>query len=548
MFGQTQFIDKEDVQGSSQVQSSRSLIWNGGAALYRILSQNESLKHQNSQNCKICVKNIRPPSTVDAVERFFRELCGSEMTEFQRGKRKAGQTVHSVQIVFRTPETAKRFLERPYLIVNSQIVSVLPPTFNKTVQIGIPSTHSGVSRSDLKNEVMEKIGNEHPLQSDIEFDKDNTTMFLSFETRKGAEAARKELCTQGVFGGVGNVRWLEEESRRFGSEVVAKFRLPREWFLSGEELSRSAPTREDLENRLLLFEEVHGRLEKVFMDMFFGWVSRKEARPENKPTFEVHVGEKNWLSGAVHVGFKRTPKGEEDARRCVSFFSENSRSRVVKITYRGISKELHLSVQIHTPQDSPSSSVKHFIPEKKPLDCESHICPVNTQPLLCIPTPNSPPRLAMPEPSRFHRMSVICVLKRQPQMVGQYLEQAPCSFTNHYSQRKSRKESGSRKACPIEGEAFDQTCGSDFHGIGGGFVPKAGQMWKSGKEFKPKWTNKVCNQVGQTAAIRVNQSTREARLFVDDEEQPGVLPSPVREPSDEIKRQDFSLRFSPHFY
>ncbi|KAK2963491.1 hypothetical protein BLNAU_1534 [Blattamonas nauphoetae] len=359
------------------------------------------MKHQHSQNCKICVKNIRVPLTADHVERFFRECCGSEMTEFQRGKRKAGQTVHSVQIVFRTPETAKRFLERPYLIVNSQIVSVLPPTFNKTVQIGIPSTHSGVSRSDLKNEVMGKIGNEHPLQSDIEFDKDNTTMFLSFETRKGAEAARKELCTQGVFGGVGNVRWLEEESRRFGSEVVAKFRLPREWFLSGEELSRSAPTREDLENRLLLFEEVHGRLEKVFMDMFYGWVSRKEARPENKPTFEVHVGEKNWLSGAVHVGFKRTPKGEEDARRCVSFFSENSRSRVVKITYRRISKELHLSVQIHVPKETPSAgpkSAKTWRPSGDSVGSASK-SPLMWQPTPLLSPPPTPSKSPLPSPT-----------------------------------------------------------------------------------------------------------------------------------------------------
>ncbi|KAK2949383.1 hypothetical protein BLNAU_15679 [Blattamonas nauphoetae] len=48
-------------------------------------------------------------------------------------------------------------------------------------------------------------------------------------------------------------------------------------------------------------------------------------------------------------------------------------------------------------------------------------------------------------------------------------------------------------------------------------------MWQRG-EFKPAGTNKKCNQVGQRAAIRVNMSTREARLFVDDEEQPGIFP------------------------
>ncbi|KAK2949403.1 hypothetical protein BLNAU_15699 [Blattamonas nauphoetae] len=56
-----------------------------------------------------------------------------------------------------------------------------------------------------------------------------------------------------------------------------------------------------------------------------------------------------------------------------------------------------------------------------------------------------------------------------------------------------------------------------------------GGMWQGG-EFKPAGTNKKCDRVGQTATIRVNMSTREARLFVDDSEQPGIfsdIPSPL---------------------
>ncbi|KAK2947622.1 putative Cyclin-dependent kinase 2 [Blattamonas nauphoetae] len=77
---------------------------------------------------------------------------------------------------------------------------------------------------------------------------------------------------------------------------------------------------------------------------------------------------------------------------------------------------------------------------------------------------------------------------------------------------------------PLNKDAFNFTCGAWKTGIGGGFVVDAGQMWKSGKEYKPVGTNKACVRVGQTAAIRVNMEKREAKLFVDDEEQPGVFP------------------------
>ncbi|KAK2949384.1 putative Carbon catabolite-derepressing protein kinase [Blattamonas nauphoetae] len=68
-----------------------------------------------------------------------------------------------------------------------------------------------------------------------------------------------------------------------------------------------------------------------------------------------------------------------------------------------------------------------------------------------------------------------------------------------------------------------KSCGSYSGGIGGDFILVNGGMWQRG-EFKPAGTNKKCERVGQTAAIRVNMSTREARLFVDDEEQPGIFP------------------------
>ncbi|KAK2954026.1 hypothetical protein BLNAU_10989 [Blattamonas nauphoetae] len=72
-------------------------------------------------------------------------------------------------------------------------------------------------------------------------------------------------------------------------------------------------------------------------------------------------------------------------------------------------------------------------------------------------------------------------------------------------------------------------CGFNENGIGGHFNLCMGSMWRSG-EFKPAGTNKKCERIGQTAAIRVNMRTRVARLFVDDEEQPGIftgIPSPL---------------------
>ncbi|KAK2954841.1 hypothetical protein BLNAU_10171 [Blattamonas nauphoetae] len=83
---------------------------------------------------------------------------------------------------------------------------------------------------------------------------------------------------------------------------------------------------------------------------------------------------------------------------------------------------------------------------------------------------------------------------------------------------------------PLPDNATQNQCGSYRSGIGGDFILWDGRIWREGKEFKPAGTNKKCDQAGQTAAIRVNMSTREARLFVDDEEQPGIftdIPSPL---------------------
>ncbi|KAK2945754.1 hypothetical protein BLNAU_19310 [Blattamonas nauphoetae] len=77
---------------------------------------------------------------------------------------------------------------------------------------------------------------------------------------------------------------------------------------------------------------------------------------------------------------------------------------------------------------------------------------------------------------------------------------------------------------PLPENATQKSCGAYFGGIGGHFSLWKGGMFKAGKDFKPEGTNKKCDRVGQTAAIRVNMTTREARLFVDDEEQPGIFP------------------------
>ncbi|KAK2942421.1 hypothetical protein BLNAU_22654 [Blattamonas nauphoetae] len=83
---------------------------------------------------------------------------------------------------------------------------------------------------------------------------------------------------------------------------------------------------------------------------------------------------------------------------------------------------------------------------------------------------------------------------------------------------------------PLPENATQNQCGYLGNGSGGDFILWNGSMWRSGKEFKPAGTNKSCTQIGQTTAIRVNMRTREARLFVDDEEQPGIftdIPSPL---------------------
>ncbi|KAK2940264.1 putative Protein kinase domain containing protein [Blattamonas nauphoetae] len=83
---------------------------------------------------------------------------------------------------------------------------------------------------------------------------------------------------------------------------------------------------------------------------------------------------------------------------------------------------------------------------------------------------------------------------------------------------------------PLPENAPQRNCGYWENGIGGHFTLWSGKMWKEGKEFKPEGTNKECDRIGQTAAIRVNMRTREARLFVDDSEQPGIftdIPSPL---------------------
>ncbi|KAK2942351.1 hypothetical protein BLNAU_22738 [Blattamonas nauphoetae] len=76
---------------------------------------------------------------------------------------------------------------------------------------------------------------------------------------------------------------------------------------------------------------------------------------------------------------------------------------------------------------------------------------------------------------------------------------------------------------PLPDDAAEFSCGIYKDGIGGDFGLDEGGMWKNSKEFQPEVSNKECDRIGQTAAIRVNMRTREARLFVDDEEQPGIF-------------------------
>ncbi|KAK2944499.1 putative Ypt/Rab-type GTPase ypt7 [Blattamonas nauphoetae] len=78
---------------------------------------------------------------------------------------------------------------------------------------------------------------------------------------------------------------------------------------------------------------------------------------------------------------------------------------------------------------------------------------------------------------------------------------------------------------PLPKNATRLFCGGFFGGMGGDFIPADGSMWKGGRIVRAVGTNRKCDRVGQTAAIRVNMTSREARLFVDDEEQPGFFTS-----------------------
>ncbi|KAK2944492.1 putative Ypt/Rab-type GTPase ypt7 [Blattamonas nauphoetae] len=78
---------------------------------------------------------------------------------------------------------------------------------------------------------------------------------------------------------------------------------------------------------------------------------------------------------------------------------------------------------------------------------------------------------------------------------------------------------------PLPKNATRLFCGGFFGGTGGDFIPADGSMWKGGRIVRAVGTNRKCDKVGQTAAIRVNMTSREARLFVDDEEQPGFFTS-----------------------
>ncbi|KAK2952947.1 hypothetical protein BLNAU_12123 [Blattamonas nauphoetae] len=82
---------------------------------------------------------------------------------------------------------------------------------------------------------------------------------------------------------------------------------------------------------------------------------------------------------------------------------------------------------------------------------------------------------------------------------------------------------------PLPENATEQSCGFNRNGIGGHFTLWNGKMWRDGEMWSSR-TNAKCSRIGQTAAIRVNMKTREARLVLDDEEQPGIftdIPSPL---------------------
>ncbi|KAK2950804.1 hypothetical protein BLNAU_14222 [Blattamonas nauphoetae] len=85
-------------------------------------------------------------------------------------------------------------------------------------------------------------------------------------------------------------------------------------------------------------------------------------------------------------------------------------------------------------------------------------------------------------------------------------------------------------AHPLPPNAVHVTCGFVANGIGGDFDIWKGGMWRWGRQVQPDSTNKQCQSVGQTAAIRVNMSKREAKLIVDGVAQPSYftdIPSPL---------------------
>ncbi|KAK2942342.1 hypothetical protein BLNAU_22729 [Blattamonas nauphoetae] len=83
---------------------------------------------------------------------------------------------------------------------------------------------------------------------------------------------------------------------------------------------------------------------------------------------------------------------------------------------------------------------------------------------------------------------------------------------------------------PLVANASQRHIGSLQNGIGSAFNLANGSMYENGTKVKPEGTNSTCLILGETAAIRVNMWTREARLFVYGKEQPWFFtnfPSPL---------------------
>ncbi|KAK2949490.1 hypothetical protein BLNAU_15578 [Blattamonas nauphoetae] len=76
---------------------------------------------------------------------------------------------------------------------------------------------------------------------------------------------------------------------------------------------------------------------------------------------------------------------------------------------------------------------------------------------------------------------------------------------------------------PLPRDPSLQTPGSNSKWVGGHFVLCDGSVWTKGKVQSEPGTNKTLTKAGQTAAIQVDLQKKEARLFVDDEIQPGVI-------------------------